>query len=120
MADEKKSPESHGSDPDGYAHMLYLSNLIREPALQAAIRKLQLPGGSYGLDVGCGVGLHTPLLAAAVGPTGRVTGVDISEDFLSRARQTVKKHSLTERISFQVGNINQLPFDDDSFDWLWC
>jgi SAM-dependent methyltransferase len=104
---------------DTYAHKLRLSDFLREPAIQSAIRALQLPRGSRGLDAGCGIGSHTLLLAEAVGSAGHVTGLDLSPEFLARARETAEKHGLAGQVSFQQGDVNRLPFDDDTFDWAW-
>jgi SAM-dependent methyltransferase len=92
---------------------------LRKPVIRAAIQKLELPPASRGLDAGCGIGLITQLLAEAVAPTGRVTGLDLSAQFLDYARANVANSNLPERISFKQGDVNQLPFDDASFDWAW-
>jgi demethylmenaquinone methyltransferase/2-methoxy-6-polyprenyl-1,4-benzoquinol methylase len=54
-----------------------------------------------------------------VGPTGHITGLDLSSELLPYAEDIVKKAGLSERISFRVGDVNDLPFDDDIFDWAW-
>jgi ubiquinone/menaquinone biosynthesis C-methylase UbiE len=41
------------------------------------------------IDVGCGTGLNFPLLQQAVGPTGRIVGVDLTDAMLDRARERV-------------------------------
>jgi ubiquinone/menaquinone biosynthesis C-methylase UbiE len=104
---------------DVYAHRLALSDLLREPVIRAAIQALGLPSGSRGLDAGCGIGSHTLLLAEAVAPAGHVTGLDLSPEFLVRARETAAKSGLSEHVSFQEGDVNELPFDDATFDWVW-
>ncbi len=103
-----------------YAQRLSLSNFLREPALRSAIRALQLPPDSHGLDAGCGIGLQTILLAKAVGPAGHVTGLDLSPEFLIFAEDTIRKNNLSEQVNFLEGDINRLVFDDNSFDWVWC
>ena len=119
MGNEKANTASQVPDMDTYAHKLYLSDFLREPVIRSAIRALQLPSGSRGLDAGCGIGSHTLLLAEAVAPGGHVTGLDLSPEFLVRAREIAEKSSLAEQISFQQGDVNKLPFDDDTFDWVW-
>ena len=104
---------------DTYAHKLYLADFLREPVIRSAIQSLQLPSGSCGLDTGCGIGSHTLLLAEAVAPDGHVTGLDLSTEFLVHAREIAKRSSLSEQISFQEGDVNKLPFDDHTFDWVW-
>lgn len=102
-----------------YAYKLALSDLLRERAIRSAIRALKLPPGSRGLDGGCGIGSHTLLLAEAVGSGGQVIGLDLSPGILIIAREIAKKSGLSEQVSFQEGDMNGLPFDDDTFDWVW-
>ena len=113
---------SHGNEPpdmDSYAQRLAVSNPLVEPIIPSAIQALQLPPGSRGLDAGCGIGLQTLSLAEAMGPAGHVTGLDLSPQFLVHAREIAEKAGLSERISFQQGDVSRLPFDDDTFDWVW-
>lgn len=99
--------------------MLRVSNPLREPAVRLAIQALQLPLASRGLDAGCGIGLPALLLAEPVGPNGRVTGLDLSPELLVHAQQIVAEAGLSDRIAFREGDVNRLPFDDDTFDWAW-
>jgi ubiquinone/menaquinone biosynthesis C-methylase UbiE len=75
--------------------------------------------GSQGLDAGCGIGLQAMLLAAAIGPAGHVTGLDLAAAFLRYAEELVRESGLSGRISFQQGDVSRLPFDDNAFDWVW-
>ena len=50
-----------------------------------AVRSLRLQAGDTVVDLGCGTGINIPLLLEAVGPSGRVIGVDLSEEMLSNA-----------------------------------
>jgi ubiquinone/menaquinone biosynthesis C-methylase UbiE len=66
------------------------------------------------LDVGCGVG-HTALrLAQAVGPQGRVVGIDKSEAFIIEAQRRAAAFSLP--LEYQVGDAYHLPFPAHNFD----
>ena len=106
-------------DIESYVETAYAFNALREPVLRSAIQALQFPIGSRGLDAGCGIGLQALLLAKAVGATGHITGLDVSPELLVYATDIVKKAGITGRISFREGDANQLPFDDDTFDWAW-
>jgi len=106
-------------DTDIYVQMLSLSNFLREPVIRSAIQALQLPSGSRGLDAGCGIGSHTLWLAEAVALAGHVTGLDLSPEVLVHAREIAKKSILSKQVSFREGDVNKLPFDDDTFDWVW-
>lgn len=94
-------------------------NVLRAPVLHAAIQALDLPQGSRGLDAGCGIGMQAVSLAKAVGPAGHVTGLDLSPEILVYAAELARQAGLSRRISFQEGDVNRLPFDENSFDWAW-
>jgi len=102
-----------------YLDKLLLSNPLRESVIRSAIQALELPAGSRGLDAGCGIGSLTFLLAEAVGAAGHVIGIDLNSEFLAHATKTAKESGLAKRVSFQQGDVNNLPFDDDIFDWAW-
>ena len=92
---------------------------MREPLIRAAIQALQLPVGSRGLDAGCGIGFQARLLAEAVGESGHVTGLDLSADMLAHAQEYTAQAGFADRVSFKEGNVHELPFEDNSFDWAW-
>lgn len=70
------------------------------------------------LDVACGTGDMTVELLKR-GCT--VTGVDLSEEMLAIARQkTASAHFPLSTFHFQLGNAEQLPFGDESFDAVTC
>ncbi len=104
---------------DSYLQSLMVTNPLQEPIFRRAIHALNLPPGSQGLDVGCGIGSQAIMLAEAVGVAGHVTGVDRSPEFLDCARSIAEKAGIPEQVSFQEGDMNNLPFDDDTFDWVW-
>ncbi len=106
-------------DMEYVVQMLLVGNPLIEPVDRAAIQALQLPPGSRGLDAGCGIGLQTLLLAEAVGSAGHVTGLDWSPELLVYAKDMAKKAGLSKRVSFRKGDVSNLPFDDNTFDWAW-
>lgn len=114
---------SSTSHPEAYTDAvirnLEEANPLREPTLRAIIAALKLARGSAGLDIGCGIGLQTLLLAEAIRPNGHITGLDISADLLDYARNKIKASPLADRISFKQGDMHGLPFPVDSFDWIW-
>ncbi len=116
---EKNSLESEAPDMGQEARLLHVMNPLRRPVIHAAIQALHLPPGSRGLDVGCGIGLQAVQLAEALGPSGHVTGLDLSAQLLQHANRLAEQSGVAERIAFHVGDMNELPFDNGSFDWLW-
>ncbi|KAL5045908.1 hypothetical protein BDW71DRAFT_72598 [Aspergillus fruticulosus] len=67
------------------------------------------------LDIGCGPGSITVDLARLVAPSGHVTGIEYVSDPLDSARALAASKEITN-VSFQVGDIHALEFDDDTFD----
>jgi ubiquinone/menaquinone biosynthesis C-methylase UbiE len=66
------------------------SRLVKRMRM-AAVRRLQLEPGDHVLDIGCGTGASFPHLVSAVGSTGRVTGVDLSDEMTAVARARVSQ-----------------------------
>jgi demethylmenaquinone methyltransferase/2-methoxy-6-polyprenyl-1,4-benzoquinol methylase len=93
-----------------YLSMAASIHRVTEPAIRSAIRALQLPSGSRGLDAACGVGTHTLWLAEAVSPDGHVTGVDISPECLACAEEIARSSELAKAVSFQYGDMNGPPY----------
>jgi SAM-dependent methyltransferase len=81
----------------------------------AAIELLSAQPGQRLIDVGCGSGEVTHLLAGCVGPTGSVTGIDPSETMLREAR---RRHTADAQapLEFSVGDASQLDLGDRSVD----
>ncbi|MGH7331781.1 MAG: class I SAM-dependent methyltransferase [Candidatus Rokuibacteriota bacterium] len=107
-------------DPEPFTTALERMNRFQEPEARRIIAELDLPLGSRGLDVGCGVGLYALWLAEAVGPEGRVTGIDPSADRVDAARAQVA-HALGDgRLKFGLGDGTTIDAPDATFDWVWC
>ena len=68
------------------------------------------------LDVATGTGGVAIQMARRTG--ARVTGIDITEPMMWRARTKVSEEALGESIRFVAGRAEELPFEDDSFDAL--
>lgn len=105
------------SDSDLTIQRLLEANPLRELVLRSAVQALELPPGSHGLDVGCGIGLQALLLADAVGPEGHVTGIDISPELLAFGEKLAGQAGLSGRITLREADALRLPFGDDSLDW---
>ena len=71
----------------GYASSVTTNHATRTVSDSAAYLLPHLGPGLRVLDVGCGPGSITLDLAEAVGPTGQVVGIDVSEQVLDLARR---------------------------------
>jgi demethylmenaquinone methyltransferase / 2-methoxy-6-polyprenyl-1,4-benzoquinol methylase len=103
-----------------FTRALERMNRFQEPEAHALIADLGLPPGSSGLDVGCGVGLYTLWLAEAVGPRGRVVGIEPSAERVEEARALVGHRLPASRLEFREGDATKLDVADGTLDWLWC
>jgi len=74
-----------------------------------------LDEGQVVLDLGSGAGFDCFLAARAVGKTGRVIGVDMTHEMLTKARENAEKNGFTN-VEFRLGEIEALPVADDSVD----
>ncbi|MDD4136945.1 MAG: methyltransferase domain-containing protein [Methanoregula sp.] len=75
------------------------------------------PAGSNVLEAGCGIGAQTVILARN-SPGAQITSVDISEDSLKRAEETIRQEGITN-VTFRQGDIFRLPFAPGSFDHIF-
>ena len=72
--------------------------------------------GESALDVACGTGAATRLLAERVGPTGKVTGLDINSGMLAVARLV----TVGQGIEWLEGSAIKIPLPDATFDAVIC
>jgi SAM-dependent methyltransferase len=75
----------------------------------------ELAPGETVLDLGAGAGFDVFLAARRVGPTGRVIGVDMTPEMVSRARSYALEDGV-ENVDFRLGEIEHLPVADGSVD----
>ena len=68
-----------------------LDEFVYGRARRRAVELLGLSAGDTVIDAGCGTGLSLGLLREAVGPTGAVVGIDVSEGMLDQARRRVAR-----------------------------
>lgn len=96
------------------------TKMLREVGNQYVkkLRKLNFNVGKI-LDAGCGFGEMDIVLAKNF-PSCEITGIDLSEPLLNHANQLKEFNDLNERIHFLKGDINKLPFENQSFDVVFC
>ena len=75
----------------------------------------RLKPGETVLDLGSGAGFDCFLAAKAVGETGRVIGVDMTDGMVRKARRNAKKAGISN-VSFRDGEIEHLPLADSTVD----
>lgn len=86
------------------------------PVRQAGLDKLAPAAGERVLEIGYGTGHCLVQLAEAVGPEGKVFGIDLSEGMRARARERVEKEHVIDRVELSCGDATRLPYPDGSMD----
>ncbi len=88
--------------------------------ITALYRHLGVEPGITAVDIGCGSGFFTRLIAKGLQGQGRVIGVDIDEKLLRSARELAEKEGLTPLIEFKSASAYRLPFPEDFADAVAC
>ena len=110
-----------GIDPDNLrADDLYPLDQLHSRGIAATRDHGERAGitpGKHVLDLGCGVGGAARYLAQECGC--RVTGIDLTEEFIAVARELTARCGLTGQVAFEQADALDLPFEDASFDHAW-
>ncbi len=96
-----------------------LAEHSEQPMREVALAMLAPAPGERLLEIGFGTGHVLARLARAVGPTGKVFGIDISENMLAQARELLERESLAERVTLACGDAEDLPYAADSLDGIF-
>lgn len=83
----------------------------------ATMKTMNVQKGAVALDVCCGTGDWSIALGEAVGPEGQVIGLDFSDNMLSVGKEKVSNLQL-DHVKLIHGNAMELPFEDDTFDYV--
>jgi ubiquinone/menaquinone biosynthesis C-methylase UbiE len=100
---------------------LYMKRITfgREDALRTmTINLAQVNPGDCVLEVGCATGTLTLAAKRQAGPTGNVFGIDIIPGMIERSKQKAAQANLD--VTFQLGNIEDIPFPNEHFDVVMC
>jgi ubiquinone/menaquinone biosynthesis C-methylase UbiE len=105
----------NGAGGQRWAQRQPVQDILLQPIADILIDRAKISSGERVLDVGCGSGSTTFAFAKVVGPSGHVTGIDISEPMLARAREVTPVGSPVE---FALADATIYPFTPESFDLL--
>ncbi len=89
--------------------------------LDLTAQRLELHRHTSMLDVGCGNGHWTRIMAACIDPNAQITAIDSDLRWYAENKE-LKEHFSNKGISFNLGegNAQKIPFPDNSFDFVTC
>lgn len=76
----------------------------------------ELRPGEVVVDLGCGGGIDVVLAARKTGPCGKVVGVDMTDQMIERAKQTMAEAAVEGHVEFHLAEIDKVPLSDSSAD----
>lgn len=92
--------------------------ILFDPWGRRLLENVPVSPGQAVLDVACGSGAVTRLVAAHVGEKGSVTGLDLNPGMIQTAKEVFKDVRLP--VEFHVGDATEMPFEDARFDAVVC
>jgi demethylmenaquinone methyltransferase / 2-methoxy-6-polyprenyl-1,4-benzoquinol methylase len=115
---EKKVHRVFEKISDDYDFMNSVISFQRHKAWRNdTMKRMNVQKGKVALDVCCGTADWTIAMAEAVGTKGKVTGLDFSENMLKVGQSKVKDKKCNN-ITLVHGNAMDLPFPDNTFDYV--
>lgn len=99
---------------------LYDHHKTKEIERQQMVVDLELKSGDKVLDLGCGPGLWTQMLAEQVLPNGLVVGLDFDSHLIDFAqKQLIEADRYANTVQYKVGDFHETPFEDGFFDLVF-
>jgi ubiquinone/menaquinone biosynthesis C-methylase UbiE len=93
-----------------------LSDRSEAPMRKAGLDLLKPRAGEKILEIGFGTGHTLAALAEAVGPSGMVFGLDLSDQMVRLAKKNLVEEGLLVRAQLRCGDATQLPYAEDTMD----
>ena len=73
--------------------------------------------GDVVVDLGSGAGIDVLLASQLVGESGRAIGIDMTPEMIEKAQQNAKEAG-AKNVDFRLGEIESMPVEDESVDWI--
>ena len=119
----------HSSNSARMSHLSKLTNLVapcydlifrsfwlghENDFRRRLIELMNLTGNNVVLDVGCGTGTLSRMIANELNGAGNISGIDIAPRMIEMSRENVRRQG--QQIDYRVGSALAIPFEDNNFD----
>jgi ubiquinone/menaquinone biosynthesis C-methylase UbiE len=91
-----------------------------QPEYEEMLRWVGLQPGWHVLDAASGSGSFLPLMTELVGPSGKVSAIDLAPENVQVIEACAQQSGWVAPVEARVGDILDLPYADQSFDAVWC
>jgi len=96
-----------------------LAEHSEQPMREKGLQRLAPRPGEHILEVGFGTGHCIVKLVRAVGPAGKIFGVDISDKMVALTNDLLQSENLENRVELTCGDAEALPYEDNSLDGIF-
>lgn len=93
-----------------------LSDHTEGPVREVGVKMLAPQPGETVLEIGFGTGHALVSLAGAVGPSGKVYGMDLSDGMRAVAEDLLGRQGLADRVELRLGDATDLPYPANRMD----
>ncbi len=94
--------------------------LAMQPEYEDMLKWVGIHHGWNVLDAACGGGSFLPLMLELVGPAGKISAIDLAPENVKTVQTRAALNTWSTLTSVDVGSILALPYNDGSFDAIWC
>lgn len=91
-----------------------------KPEYESMLRSIGLETGWRVLDAGCGSGSFLSLMSELLGKDGQIDAIDLASENIDIVDAEIARNRYSCPVSTKVGSISQLPYEDNTFDAVWC
>lgn len=123
MMEDEDSLEEHTTSTGhemSSADWLDAHFLAMQPEYEEMLRWVGLQPGWHVLDAACGNGSFLPLITELVGSNGNVKAIDLAPENVKTVENRKQLSEWPAPVNVQVGSVVDLPYNDDTFDAVWC
>ena len=104
------------SDNEAAKSYSKLSSMVQGKLFKVLLSKATVKPSDHCLDIGCGTGNVTAIIAKKIGPNGQVAGIDPNKQRIKIAQ----KNNSHKKVKFLKGTLFDIDLKNSLFDLVYC